>query len=297
MTFTLRGVLTALPTPFTGNNTVDEDALRRVVDHSIHAGVDGVVVGGSTAEVGALSIDERHTIVDVVIQHTAGRVPVVAQTGATSTAQAIELSRAAQQAGADVLMLVTPYYEPLTIEETVAYLRDVAASTDLPVMLYNMPAATGVNLDADTVRRLATEIENVKYIKDSSANWEQALRLIHYHADVIDTFIGWDSYAYSALAEGAAGIVAGTANVAPRELVAMTRSITDGDLTGAREQWQRLYPVLDGLLSEPFIPAVKAGLELRGVPVGVPRAPVAGLPADSLERIRTAIAGLDGQGR
>ena len=111
-------------------------------------------------------------------------------------------------------MLITPYYEPLSVEETVTYLHDVAGSVDLPVMLYNLPAVTGVNLDPDTVRALADEVENIRYIKNSSANWEQAPQLIHHHGDVIGTFVGWDAY-LAALAEGAAGVMAGTANVVP----------------------------------------------------------------------------------
>ena len=107
-------------------------------------------------------------------------------------------------------MLITPYYEPLSLTETVTYIKDVARSVSIPVMLYNIPAVTGVNLDPATVRALAEEVENIRYIKDSSANWEQALQLIHHHSDVIGTFIGWDVYIYSALAEGAAGVMAGT---------------------------------------------------------------------------------------
>ena len=100
-------------------------------------------------------------------------------------------------------------------------------------MLYNIPAVTGVNLDPATVRALAEEVDNIRYIKDSSANWEQALQLIHHHSDVIGTFIGWDVYIYSALVEGAAGVMAGTANVVPNEIVAVSRRIAEGDLTGA----------------------------------------------------------------
>lgn len=288
----LRGVLTALATPFDQDEAIDVNKLKQVVDRSIKAGVDGVVVAGSTGEVGALSSDERLLLVDTVVEHTAGRVPVIAQTGATSTAEAIRLSRAAQRAGADVVMLITPYYEPLSIDETVAYLKDVAASVDLPVMLYNIPAVTAVNLDPATVRELATTVENVRYIKDSSANWEQALQLIHHHNDVIGTFIGWDAYLYSALAEGAAGVMAGTANVVPEEIVEVTRLIAAGDLTGALARWKRLYPVIDALLSVPFIPAVKAGLALQGEPVGSPRRPTAELPVESVDRIRDALSRL-----
>jgi 4-hydroxy-tetrahydrodipicolinate synthase len=292
MTETLHGVLTALATPFDRDGGIDVPTLRRVVDRSIDAGVDGVVAAGSTGEVGALTRDERLRLVDTIIEQADGRVPVVAQTGATSTAEAISLSRAAERSGADVLMLVTPFYEPLSLQETVHYIRDVASSVDLPVMLYNIPAATGVNLDPDTVRSLAEEVDNIRYIKDSSADWEQALQLIRLHGDVIGTFIGWDVYLYSALVEGASGVMAGAANVVPEEIVAVTRRIEAGDLEGAREMWSRLYPVIASLFAVPFIPAVKAGLGLTGLEVGGPREPVARLDESAVEPIRRALAGL-----
>ncbi|WP_434592751.1 4-hydroxy-tetrahydrodipicolinate synthase [Brevibacterium sp. 1718] len=292
MTTTLRGVLTALTTPFDAEENIDYDALGRVVDRSIDGGVDGLVVGGSTAEFATMSGDERQQMLEIVIERTAGRVPIVAQTGATSTREAIRHSQAAQAAGADVLMIVTPYYEPLTLAETVDYIKTVAAAVDIDVMLYNIPAATGVNLDPGTVRQLAEDVANIRFIKDSSANWEQALQLIHHHSDVISTFIGWDSYIYSGLVEGAAGMVAGAANVLPSEIVSVSTKIADGDLHGAREEWQRLYPVIDAMISEPFIQAVKTGLELRGVPVGSPRRPLAATDPDARERIKAALATL-----
>lgn len=288
----LRGVLTALSTPFNQDETIDVETLRKIVDRSIDAGVDGVVAAGSTGEVGALSSEERLLLIKTVIEQANGRVPVIANTGATSTAEAIRLSKAAEQLGADVLMLITPYYEPLTLEETVTYIKDVARSVSIPVMLYNIPPVTGVNLDPATVRSLAEEVENIRYIKDSSANWEQALQLIHHHSDVIGTFIGWDAYLYSALVEGAAGVMAGTANVVPDEIVAVTRRINEGDLAGARELWNAVYPVIDALLTVPFIPAVKSGLTLTGLPAGSPRRPTAELDADSLAKVEKALAKL-----
>ncbi|MEN0138121.1 MAG: 4-hydroxy-tetrahydrodipicolinate synthase [Rhodococcus sp. (in: high G+C Gram-positive bacteria)] len=285
----LSGVLTALTTPFDADEQIDVKKLQVVVDRSIKAGVDGVVAAGSTGEVGALSSDERLRLVDTVIEHADGRVPVIAQTGATTTAEAIRLSRAAEKSGADVLMLITPFYEPLSTEETVTYIKDVASSVELPIMLYNIPAVTGVNLDPGTVRSLAEEVDNIRYIKDSSANWEQALQLIHHHSDVIGTFIGWDSYIYSALVEGAAGVMAGAANVVPDEIVAVNRLIADGDLHGALAKWRDLYPVIDSMISVPFISAVKAGLALQGEPVGAPRRPTAELPAEQVERIGRAL--------
>jgi 4-hydroxy-tetrahydrodipicolinate synthase len=293
MTTQLKGVLTALSTPFNQDETIDVDTLRRIVDRSIDAGVDGVVAAGSTGEVGALSSEERLLLINTVIEQAAGRVPVIANTGATSTAEAIRLSQAAEKAGADVLMLITPYYEPLSLEETVTYIKDVARSVSIPVMLYNIPAVTGVNLDPATVRSLAEDVENILYIKDSSANWEQALQLIHHHSDVIGTFIGWDAYLYSALAEGAAGVMAGTANVVPNEIVAVSRRIAEGDLAGALKLWKPLYPVIDALLSVPFIPSVKAGLTLQGLPAGSPRRPTADLNDADLARVKNALTALN----
>lgn len=289
MTTELRGVLTALTTPFDSDEKIDVATLRKVVDRSIDAGVNGVVAAGSTGEVGSLSSDERLLLVDTVIEATAGRVPVVAQTGATTTAEAIRLSQAAEKSGADVLMLLTPFYEPLSEAETVNYIKDVAASVDIPVMLYNIPPVTGINLTPETVRSLATEVDNIRYIKDSSANWEQALTLIHDHSDVIGTIVGWDVYAYSALVEGAVGVMAGAANVVPGELVTVTRLIAEGDLQGALTEWKRVYPVISHLFQTGFIPGIKAGLELQGLPVGIPRRPLAPLGAEDVERLRALL--------
>lgn len=289
MTTELRGVLTALATPFTESGELDLPKLRFLVDRSVNAGVGGVVAGGSTGEFAALSTAERELVVQTVIRHTAGRVPVIAQTGATSTVEAIRLSKAAEAAGADVLMLVTPYYEALTLEETVDYIKTVARAVSLPVMLYNIPDATGVNLDPQTISSLAREVENIRYVKDSSANFEQALQLIHHHSQDIATFIGWDAYTFSALAEGAAGVMAGAANVVPEQLVDVARRIGAGDITGALQQWRGVYPVIDSLLSLPFISAIKEALKIQGHPVGDPRHPVSPLTPEQAELVARAL--------
>jgi 4-hydroxy-tetrahydrodipicolinate synthase len=285
MTVQLRGVLTALATPFAADGSVDEALLRALVDRSIEGGVHGVVACGSTGEFSTLSGDERRLVVETVVDQTAHRVPVIAQTGATSTAEAIRLSRHAQSAGADVIMPVAPYYEPLSVEETLTYLRTVAGSVDIPVMVYNLPVATGVDLDPDTVGTLAREVENIRYIKNTTVDMAQSAELIHNHGDVISTFVGWDSLLLSALAEGAAGVMAGTANVVPSQLVAVYDAVSGGDLEGARRAWAEIYPLIAAIMNEPFIPAVKAGLAAVGFPVGVPRAPVADLDPDAAARI------------
>jgi 4-hydroxy-tetrahydrodipicolinate synthase len=290
MSSQLRGVLTALVTPFASDGRIDDDTLRRLVDRGIDGGVDGVVACGSTGEFAAMNNAERRHVVETVIDQTAGRVPVVAQTGAVSTAEAVELSRHAEAAGASVLMVVSPYYEPLSEEETLNYLRTVADSVDIPIMLYNLPVATGVNLSPATVGRLAHEVSNIRYIKDTSGNMAQAGQLIHHYGDVISTFIGWDSLLLAAITEGAAGVMAGTANVMPAELVSIHRALCAGELQRARSEWARIYPLVDAIMSAPFIAAVKAALDAVGFPVGVPRKPVSGLDADQAGTI-AALAG------
>lgn len=289
MTAHLSGVLTALATPFTADEQIDVDTLRHLVDRSIDGGVEGVVACGSTGEFAAMTGAERRLVVETVIDQTAGRVPVIAQTGAVSTAEAIELSRHAQEADASVLMLVTPYYEPLTLDETVRYLHTVAGNVDIPIMLYNLPGATGVNLSPDLVGQLAREIDNVQYIKDTSADMAQAAQLIHHHGDVISTFVGMDSLLLASLAEGAAGVMAGTANVIPAELVSIHRALRAGELQRARAEWSRIYPLMDAMMSAPFIAAVKTALTAAGFPAGSPRQPLLDLDPATAETITSLV--------
>ena len=292
MSAQLSGVLTALATPFTSDGGIDVAMLRYLVDRSIEAGVNGVVACGSTGEFAALSADERRLVVETVVEHTAGRVPVVAQTGATSTQEAISLSRHAQQCGADVLMVVAPYYDAPSISEVNGYFRAVAEAVERPVMLYNMPGPVGINLEPDLVGKLAREVENIQYIKDSSGDMGQAAQLIHHHSEYISTIVGWDSLILAALTEGAAAVMAGTANIVPREIVAVQRAVAAGDFTAARAEWNRIYPLIDAVLSSPFVPSVKAALRVLGHPIGSPRRPTEDLDPVSVARLEKLIAEL-----
>lgn len=270
----LHGVLSALLTTFDADGALDEATLRRVVDRNIDGGVHGVVACGSTGEFTTLTRDERRRVVEVVVDQTDGRVPVVAQTGGQSTTEAIALSRHAEQAGADAVMVVAPYYEPLSLAETRRYLTTVAGSIGIPVMLYNLPVATGVNMDPDFVGELAREVDNIAYIKDTSADMAQAGALVHRLGGVIRTFVGWDSLLLPALAEGAAGVMAGTANLLAAQLVSIHAAIGEGDLDRARSEWEAIYPLVDAIMHAPFMPAIKHALNATGFAVGNPRLPI-----------------------
>lgn len=284
MTNDLRGLLVALATPFSVDGSIDVDGLRALVDRTIDGGVHGVVACGSTGEFSALTSGERRLVVETVVDQTAGRVPVIAQTGATSTAKALELTKHAEAVGADIVMPVAPFYEPLTMEETKYYLRTVAGSVQIPVMLYNLPHATGVNLSADDVAGLASEVDNIRYVKNTTPDMAQAAELIAY-SDVVSTFVGWDTLAFSAILSGAAGFMAGTANVIPAELRAVWDAVQSGDLDQARAKWAVVFPLLDAALNLPYVTAVKAAMDAVGHSAGPVRVPLLPLSADENKQI------------
>lgn len=295
MTSTLHGVLVALSTPFAADGSLDEPTLRALVDRTIAGGVHGVVACGSTGEFSALTVDERRRVVEIVVDQTAHRVPVIAQTGSTSTAEAIALSRHAQAVGVDVVMPVAPFYEVLSLDETTHYLRRVASAVEIPVMLYNLPGATGVDLSADTVATLAREVQTIRYVKNTTPDMAQAAALIHHYGDLVGTFVGWDTLMLSALVSGAAGVMAGTANVIPAELVAVYDAVRTGDLAAARTAWARVYPLLDAALSVNYVAAVKTALTAAGFPAGDPREPFAALVGEEAARISALAAAFQPQ--
>jgi 4-hydroxy-tetrahydrodipicolinate synthase len=273
MTDRLQGVYSAVATPFTADEELDEAGLRALIDRTVAAGVHGLVPCGSTGEFSALTRAERERVVEVVIEQSAGRVPVVPQTGATSTREAIELSKHAEKLGAAAIMVVAPYYEPFSIAEVKRYYADVAGAVSIPVMAYNLPAATGVNLTPQILGELIDEVPNVEYVKDTSGDFTAAAQLIHEFGDRVSVFVGWDTLFLAALLEGAAGSVIGAANVVPAELVSVYDAVRAGDLALARERWEPLFPLLSTFIEGGYTAAIKGGLEVIGQSAGPQRAP------------------------
>lgn len=289
----LRGVLNALLTPFTSDGEViEERLLRALVDHSIRGGIHGLVPCGSTGEFTSLSLDERKLVLEIVLDETAGRVPVVAHTGAMTTREAVSLSRHAERAGASAVMLVAPYYEPLTLNEVSRYYKDVAASVGISVMVYNLPAATGVNLNPEEIAKLAALVPNIRYVKDTSGDMSQAARLIHEYGDVISTFVGLDTLYFASILEGASGSVLGTGNLLPSELAAIWDALQAQELERARAMWAEIFPLMRFLVSGSYVAGLKSGLEILGFPIGVPRAPLEALGERQLSDLKTILSAL-----
>ena len=267
------GVLPALITPFTDDGrAIDSDALVAIVDRLVAAGVGGLVPGGSTGEFTTLSHAERRQLVEVTVDAAAGRVPVVAGTGALSTRETVELSAHAEQAGAAAVMIVPPFYEAPSWRELLAHYTEVADAISIPIMYYNLPSASGVQLSAEQLRELP-----VTCLKDTGGDATAATELIQ--TDGPTLLNGWDTLTFAALAAGVRAVVWGTASIVPEQCVELHRLLIDDiDLPAARELWARLWPLCQFLEGQSYSAAVKAACALVGNTTGPVRAPL--LPLD-----------------
>ena len=270
------GVLPALITPFTEDgDAIDTGALAAIVDRLIGAGVAGLVPGGSTGEFTTLTSAERRELVEATVEAAAGRVPVVAGTGALSTRETVELSVHAERAGAAAVMIVPPFYDALPWRELLAHYSAVAEAIEVPIMYYNLPAATGVKLTAAQFREL--QRAGVTCLKDTGGDAVAATELIQ--TDGPTLLNGWDTLTFAALAAGVSAVVWGAASIVPEQCVEVHRLLIDDiDLPAARELWARLWPLCRFLESQSYPAAVKTACRLVGDTTGPVRAPL--LPLD-----------------
>lgn len=282
----IRGVLAALSTPFTEHGDIDELALRGHVDRMIDAGVHGLVPCGSTGEFAAMSTDERKRVNRITLDQAGGRVPVVPGTGSTSTAEAVELSRDAADAGADAVLLVQPYYETPTRTEVMEYFATVGDAARLPVIVYNLPAVTGMNLDRAFYEELLQRTDAVTHVKDTTGNLEQALDLMLNLGDRLHTFVGWDTIVLPGLLAGGTGTIWGTPNFAPRECVQIFEYVQAGKFDEAAGIFTRIWNVMNFLGREGYAVSVKAAAAELGIDIGFPRAPYSPLPPHKRAELR-----------
>lgn len=291
MTKNLEGVLVALVTPFTADGAeVDVDNLHAQIERLVQAGVHGVVPGGSTGEFTALTLTERKLVTEECVKAADGRVPVIAGTGALSTADAIDLAKHAADVGAAALMVVPPFYDAPDLDEVKALLGAVHEASGLPIVYYNIPSASGVSLTAKEIASLA-EVEGVEYLKDTSGNAVSLSELLVAHSDKITAFNGWDTLTFFGLASGAKGTVWGATNLIPELSMQLWDAVAvRGDLAEGRELWQKIWPICDFLESYNYAAAVKTGLDLVGHPAGPVRAPFNLLDQDARARLSELLA-------
>lgn len=274
-------ILTAMVTPFNEKGEVDFDKVNELVNYLIANGTEGIVVAGTTGESPTLSSDEKVDLFKRVVEVVNGRVPVLAGTGSNNTRGSIELTKRAEAAGVNGIMLVVPYYNKPSQEGLYQHFKTIAEATQLPVMLYNIPGRTSVNMAPETIIRLS-KIKNIVCVKEASGSLDSMAKIIEETDDSFSLYSGDDGIALPVLAIGGAGVVSVAAHVMGNEMQEMVRAFDKGDLNEAASLHRKLLPMMKALFAAPSPAPVKAALQLKGLDTGSLRLPL--LPLNEVER-------------
>ncbi len=268
-----RGAFVAIVTPFI-NGKVDEQGLRDLIEFQIAGGTHGIVPCGTTGESATMDHDEHHRVVELTIEAVNGRVPVLAGTGSNSTAESIELTRHAKEAGADGALMITPYYNRPSQEGLYQHFKAVAEAVDLPIILYNVPSRTGVNMLPETVARCAA-IDNIVGIKEATGSLNQISEVIRLCPEDFALMSGDDFTAMATVAVGGTGVISVTSNVAPADMAQMMEAVLNGEYPRARELHYKLFPLMQAMFfdSNP-VPAKTALARMGKITSGEPRMPL-----------------------
>ncbi len=283
------GIVPAVVTPFDEQAEVAEEALAAILNHLIEAGVHGVFVCGSTGEYWALSPQEKQRIFEVTVATAKGRVPVFAGTGADTTALTVTLSQQAQEARADFVSVVTPSTIRPTDDELYEHYATIARNVDIPLVLYNNPARTGIHIAPSVAARLAEEFGNVVGIKDSSGDLTTTGEFIRLTPELFAVLAGRDTLIYPTLAMGGAGAIAATANIVPELVVRVYEEFRAGNLDAALEAQRRLAPLRLAFSLGTFPVVLKEAAQMIGLPAGPPRLPITPLTPQAREKLHTVL--------
>lgn len=291
MSFELHGIIPAMVTPFTADEQLNETALSALVNRLIADGVHGLFVLGSQGEYYALDAEEKRRVIEVTVETVAGRVPVYAGTSANTTREAISLTQMAEHVGADAVSVLTPTFITPSQDELYQHYRDIAASTRLPVLLYNNPGRTGVQISVELAARLA-QLENVVGIKDSSGDLSITAAFIAATPPTFKVFAGRDTLVFATVLHGGAGAVAASGNVAARQLVRVYSACRAGDLELARTAQAELIPLRTAFALGTFPAVIKEALLMTGLDAGPCRRPVGPLNDDARRRLNHVLGDL-----
>ena len=292
MGLAVKGIIPAMVTPLDRNEEIDEAGIRGIINYLIDSGVHGIFVCGSQGESYALTEDEKKRVIEISVDEVNGRVPVYAGTGAVTTKMTIELSRYAVNVGADAVTIVTPYFIKPSQDELYVHYKRIAESVDSPILIYNNPGRTNVNLEAETVKKLA-EIDNIVGIKDSSGDLTLTAQYIMKCPDEFAVLAGRDSLILATLLYGGKGAVAATANVAPRLVVGIYENFIKGDLEKARELQFKILPLRLAFSLGTFPVVVKEAMNLMRKPSGPAKSPVSPLPEEKKRKLKLLLEELN----
>ena len=284
----LKGSLVALITPMNQDGSINYEQLRDLIDWHIENGTDGIVAVGTTGESATLPVEEHLAVIEATVKYVNKRVPVIAGTGANNTVEAIALSQAAEQAGADYTLSVVPYYNKPSQEGIYQHFKAIAEATSIPMIIYNVPGRTVVSMSNDTILRLA-EIPNIVGVKEASGKIGSNIELINSVPEGFAVFSGDDPTGLPFMLCGGHGVVTVAANVAPKLFADMCRAALEGDIATARRLNEQLIPIYNTMFCEPSPAAPKWGLSLLGKCEPHVRLPLVALTEDGQAKVRAAL--------
>ena len=280
-----KGAGVAIVTPMKDNQDVNYDKLEELINIQIAEGTDAIIIAGTTGESSTLTMEEHRDVIKAAVEFTKGRIPVVAGTGSNCTRTAIQLSQEAEEAGADGLLIVTPYYNKATQQGLISHYSQIADSTKCPIIMYNVPGRRGCNLLPETVAELFKTKDNIVGLKEATGNMAQASKTMYLTDGKLDMYSGEDGLVLPLLSIGALGVISVWSNVAPAKVHQLCQSYFDGDLKIAQKLQREAIPLVDALFSEVNPIPVKTAMNLMGLQVGPLRSPMCEMGADNAKKL------------
>ena len=285
--FTGSGV--AIVTPMKNNEDVNFDKLEEIINWQIEEGTDSIIIAGTTGEASTLTMEEHRQVIKAAVDFTKHRVPVIAGTGSNCTRTAIQLSQEAEEDGADGLLIVTPYYNKATQTGLVKHYSQIADSTKLPIIMYNVPGRTGCNILPETAAALVKNVKNIVGIKEASGNISQVAKLMSLCGEDVELYSGNDDQIVPLLALGGLGVISVLSNVAPKETHDIVEMFLEGDVKGSMELQLKAIPLIDQLFCEVNPIPVKAAMNLMGFECGPLRMPLTEMEDAHKENLKAAM--------
>jgi len=282
------GSIVAIATPFR-NGKVDEKKLRDLIEFQIKNGTSGIVPCGTTGESATLNFDEHESVIQITIEQAKKRVPVIAGTGSNSTQEAIMLTQQAAKAGADASLQVSPYYNRPTQRGLYEHFKAIAQSVKIPIILYNIAGRTGVNIEPETIARLALDFKNIVAVKEASGSLDQMSRIKQLCPKEFDLISGDDSLTLPVLSIGGIGVISVVANIVPADVASLVSAFDKGDLKKAKELHYKLLPLIKAVFLETNPIPIKTAMGLLGMCEAGLRLPMCAMSEDNLEKLKKAL--------
>ena len=286
-----KGAGVAIITPFHEDGSVNYEVFAQQIDYQIENGTDAIIVCGTTGEAATLSHEEHLDVIRYCVKHVAGRIPVIAGTGSNCTETAIYLSTEAEKAGVDGLLVVTPYYNKATQKGLYNHFKAVADSVSLPIILYNVPSRTGLNIAPDTLIKLCRDVKNIVGVKEASGNISQVAKIMSMADGCVDLYSGNDDQIVPLLSLGGIGVISVLSNVAPRQTHDICQKFFEGDVAGSCKLQLEALPLVDALFCEVNPIPVKTAVNLQGREAGPMRMPLSEMEPEHVKVLEAAMKG------